>query len=615
MLTNVNFVKSYISSVSRETLLFYFSKRQFLFLKIVYISIGILITFYSQLEIIRGTERDINMGIESIMTAGTVTNSVVTNKDELKAKIAEANKKKDAEMLYMLLSNASDETKSKSLRKDVRDELKDLKKAGLIDEDVYKDARKMTKNTWLRQLFGKKKDSQVQFKNQARFNKIEETRKNGPEFSKDIKEKLADAKIKAEDLYAVWDKYGSSGNTSDNFVNYSYRGKQTGQPGELHEMQAHFNQIAKNNGSNVEFSAKETKEILKDMGIDIEETIRPGKVIKDAAIGAAVASPLGFVKMTQSQNSASSLVNATQDQTLKIAGAAPIVGGAIGTAYGIAKEFFRTEPKVADKTIGDNIQTYDDYANYMDTYGTKKGATLMKNIAKYYDFESGFDKKGLEKAMHEAASEDSVLNYEEAFALYTALKTGEIVPEQPKAKEPEKTPETRVIKETCEIEKTTETKENIVAVESKCHTVQKGENWYEVAKAKYGATGNDLNEIVAELKKAYYEANKEELNKKGINSPKGAFFPAVGEELCLPETIKGYHYNEAAKVNAGKVDNSYKGATISNTSNPFTKKETKTVHVATTCDGTRIEAESKEALDEKIKKHQEQNPDKNFVVR
>lgn len=555
------------------------------------------------------------MGIESIMTAGTVTNSVVTNKDELKAKIAEANKKKDAEMLYMLLSNASDETKSKSLRKDVRDELKDLKKAGLIDEDVYKDARKMTRNTWLRQLFGKKKDSQVQFKNQARFNKIEETRKNGPEFSKDIKEKLADAKIKAEDLYAVWDKYGSSGNTSDNFVNYSYRGKQTGQPGELHEMQAHFNQIAKNNGSNVEFSAKETKEILKDMGIDVEETIRPGKVIKDAAIGAVVASPLGFVKMTQSQNSASSLVNATQDQTLKIAGAGPIFGGAIGAAYGIAKEFFRTEPKVADKTIGDNIQTYEDYANYMDTYGTKKGAALMKNIAKYYDFESGFDKKGFEKAMHEAASEDSVLNYQEAFALYTALKTGEVVPQPPKAKEPEKAPETRVIKETCEIEKTTETKENIVAVETKCHTVQKGENWYEVAKAKYGATGNDLNEIVAELKKAYYEANKEELNKKGINSPKGAFFPAVGEELCLPETIKGYHYNETAKVNAGKVDNSYKGATISNTSNPFTKKETKTVHVATTCDGTRIEAESKDALDEKIKKHQEQNPDKDFVVR
>ncbi len=538
----------------------------------------------------------------------TGTTNVALTKKEAKAlkkqqeKIKEANAKAEAEKLYMALIGQSDATTSKGVRKDVRSDIKDLK--GYIDEEVYDQAIKMTRNTWLRQLFGKKKDSQALFQAEARGNKRDAARAGEYDFSKKSQALLEKANLTTNDLNAIVDRNIGS----DNFVNYSYKKRQVG---ELDAIVAEFNQ----NTGGVKFTKKQVKNILEDMGVDVEKMVRPGKVVKDAAIGAAVAGPLGFVKMTQNQNSANSLVNAKQSQTLKIAGAAPIVGGAIGAAHGVAKEIYRVEARVASKILPQNVNTYEEYAKYVESDCTKKGADIMKKISKFYDFENGFDKKGLEAALHDAAGEGSVLNYEEALKLYQKLVTGEIEPKQPKAKEPEKAPETRVVKETCEISTGTESKENIVPVESKCHTVQLGDTWYELARAKYGATGNDLKVIVAELKEAYYEANKEELNKKGINSPKGAFFPAVGEELCLPENIKGYKYNESAKAKTVTPDENYNGATISNTSNPFTKKETKTVHIATTCDGTRIEADSKEALDEKIKKYKEQNPDKEVVVR
>lgn len=529
------------------------------------------------------------------------TNTVVTKKEQKALEkqqkaVQEAKNKAAAEELYMSLIGKSDATKTNGVRKDVRADIK-AEKANL-DKDVYKEAMKMTsKGSWLRQLFGKKKDSKALFQAEARENKRDAVKVEGYDFSKKSDALLTKANLTTDDINAIIDRNIGS----DNFVNYSYKKRQVG---ELDAIVAEFNQ----NTGGVKFTKKQVKKILEDMGVDVEKMVRPGKVAKDAAIGAAAAGPLGFVKMTQNQNSTSSLVNAKQSQTLKIAGAAPIVGGAIGAAHGVAKEVYRVEARVASKELPQNVNTYEEYSKYVDSDCTKKGADIMKKISKYYDFENGFDKKGLENALKDAAGESSVLNYEEALSLYQKLAAGEIKPKKPEVKAPEsRTPEPPAsAKETCEIV----TDMEYVPTESKCHTVQLGDTWYELAKAKYGATGNDLKAIVAELKKAYYEANKEELNKKGINSPKGAFFPAVGEELCLPETVKGYKYNDAVKAKTVTPDKNYKGATFTNTSNPF-KKE---VHVGTACDGTRIEAESKEALAEKIEEHKAKNPEKDFKV-
>ena len=556
------------------------------------------------------------MGIESIMTTNAVTTSTALNKKTLEAKIAEANKNKDAELLYMLLTRASEKDSSKKVRKDVRAQLKELKENGQISEDVYKDARKMTKNTWFRQLFLGKKDSQIEFKNRARYNEIEQVRKEGPEFSKKIQTKLNDAGIKSEDLYAIWDKYGSSGVTSDNFVNYSYKGRQ---PGELHEMQAHINLLAKNNNKGVDFSAQDTKKILEDMGIKVEDTIRTGKVIKDAAIGAVGAASAGFISMEQNQVGGNSLISATQNQKLTIGAAAPIVGAAIGTAYSIGKELFRVEKKVADKTVADNLKTYDAYANYIDTYATKKGKELMKNIAKYYDFESGFDRAGLEKALHEAASEDSVLNYEEARALYGALKTGTIVPKEPEQPKAKDTPENKDVetgngnvqkKEPCTAQIQEKVVEKTVSLPTDCHKVKLGDDWTKVVNARYGAYGNDAREIVRQLKDAYFEANKDALMAQGITSSRDGFFPAVGDDLCIPSEVKTkankvYTFDKAKDTKAASEVEKSNVKSFNGTSNPFMKKETEKHYWAETCDGFILSGKDKEALKKEAKDYEE----------
>ena len=231
----------------------------------------------------------------------------------------------------------------------------------------------------------------------------------------------------------------------------------------------------------------------------------------------------------------------------------------------------------------------------------------MKKIAKFYDFEKGLDKQALTAVLHDASGKSSVLNYEEARGLYNDLVTGKVKAEPT----PEEKPVEKIVyvekpepqKETCDVI----VKANPVEVpdDTECYEVKAGDNWSNVVAAKYGAYGKDNAAIVRQLKDAYYEANKEELQAQGIKSSYGAFFPKAKDKLCIPQTVnvngKEYNYNKETDTKADIVSKDYKGATLKSKSNPFTKEQ----YQAETCTGT-IKADTQEELNKKVQAYKEE---------
>lgn len=487
----------------------------------------------------------------------------------------------------------SDGTSIHGVHNDVKAELKDQLKNGEITEQEYKNAKKYAKtgNFFSRFLGKKESESRVMFRTEAHRNEVEETKTEGPKFSKKLQAKMNAAGITSEEVYTIGDENGGA---ADGTINYSYKKKQ---PGEMDGIRAAFNE----NGNGITFSKRETNKIMKEAGYHVEKAVDFGKVARDAGRGALIGSPLSYVNVTQNTNVATgALVSASAGQSTKLIGIGPAVGatvGAIGSAYA---QYTRVEDRAIPTDIPKGITTYTQYAKYLDDATTKRGATLGKDIAKFYrDDKDNLDLENMNADLKRAAGTEgstiTPLNYEEATGLLTDLASGKIKHE-PKV-EPRKDPEP----ENCTFYVTTEEKEETVTDPTNCYKVKHGDNWNAVVLGKYKPkTDADRKALIRYLKDAAFEDMKKN-NKlpKDVKSSRDAFFPKVGAELCVPEsiTINGtvYTYNENGKVKAGALGG--KGYAYHAT-NPFSRTSRYNEYGVNACDeqvvsGKRTEAEAR----------------------
>ena len=524
--------------------------------------------------------------------------------EEAREKAEKAQRQADAEKLVMGLAGSSDAIKSRKVKNDVKDDLKELYENGEIDKDLYKEAKKYcNEHKFLGIRFGKKKDSSAVFSAQANENHLEKVRTEGPEFSKRMQKKLDEAHITVADIYAIGDRHVGS----DYEFNYSNTKKQ---PGEIDAARGDFN----TNTGNVEFSKKDVRKIMKQAGYEVEKPINWGHVTRDALTGGVASAPLGLISASQNVNVLKNGVEVTVNQTLKT----PFLGAIgipVGAAISIGTQYRRVEDEVMKTDLPEGYSNIEDFKKYAEGNCTEKGAVIMGKIADMFTDKDGkIDKEAYEKAVKEAAGGNDHLNYNEAVALYSNL-----VNNKPEPQQEESEPAPQPVKETCEITTGSYEKEVETVAPTDCYTVKAGDNWFAVAKAKYNATDAEASKIARQLKDEYFEANKEELIKKGIKNSRGAFFPKVGEELCLPSTLtlgdKEFKYNQDAKVTGGKVSKDYKGATINGSGNIFTQWENKTIFTAETCDGSKMEDETKEGLNSQIDAYKKANPDKDVIVK
>ncbi len=539
------------------------------------------------------------------MGNGVTTDSIkltrAQKKEAKEAKKAEekrlaAERKAQAEELAIRLSGESDATKKGGVRSDVKNDLKEMYKNGEIDKELYKEAKKYSgKGNIFGRIFGKKKDSTTVFAAQATENKIEKIKTEGPDFGKKLQKKIDAAGLTNEELYDIMERNVGS----DNTVSYSWKKRQ---PGEADAIKAELNS-EKYNGTETEFSKKEGKKIAKELGYNVEKAVNGGKVARDAALGAAAGAPLGFVNITQTVNPSGGAITGTISQSVKVGPFGAIAGAVIGGTASAITQATRVEKKVAEKVLPENVKTYNDYAEYMDNYGTEKGADIMKKISKFYVGQDGqtLDKKAMESDLQRAAGEGSVLNYEEAVALH-----GELVKkpkEEPIKEEPikEETPEK------CQITETDETHDVEVPLATDCYTVKKGDNWDALVRGKYAPkTNEDRKALIRFLKDAAFEDMKKNGTlPAGVKSSRDAFFPKVGEELCIPSeiTVNGntYEYKQDGKVQAGVVSGKARTYVYNQASNPFTKQDKETTYGYETSCGDSVSGLDKNTRDQKVK--------------
>ena len=367
-----------------------------------------------------------------------------------------AQRKAEAEELVIKLSGESEATKKKGVRSDVKAELKEMYKNGEIDKDLYEAAKDYSgKGNFFARLWGKKSDSTKVFQSQAAANNVEKIKEEGPEFSKKIQKKIDAAGLTNDELYEIMDRNVGS----DYTVSYSWKKRQ---PGEADAIKSELNSEKYNSGD-VEFSKKEGKKIAKSLGYDVEPAVKGDILARDTALGAAAGAPLAFINIAQIVNKSGLDVR----QSVKVGPFGAIAGAVIGGTSSAITQATRVEKKVAEKVLPENVKTYDDYAQYMDNYGTEKGATIMKKISKFYVGEDGktLDKKAMEADLQKAAGEGSVLNYEEAVALHSELV------QKPKP-QPQPVEQTEpIVEDKCQITETDETKQIEEALPTDCYTV------------------------------------------------------------------------------------------------------------------------------------------------
>lgn len=112
----------------------------------------------------------------------------------------------------------------------------------------------------------------------------------------------------------------------------------------------------------------------------------------------------------------------------------------------------------------------------------------------------------------------------------------------------------------------------VVDVDRECYTVEQGDTWYTVAKAKYNATDAEAVKIARYLKEQQFNHLKE-LGQlpEGVTKSTDAFFVKVGDELCLPKDLtlgdKTYTYHKENEVEKLALGDDYKGSI--EYSNPF----------------------------------------------
>lgn len=568
---------------------------------------------YSDESKVRKVRGDIKDNLKEMYKDGQITKEEYeaaksyANSGEYKSKL-KSEITSEARILTASVAVNSDGKSIGQVKDDVKDALKQKLDSGEITEAQYKAAKKYTKTgTGIGRFFGvKEKESRQMFQVKAYQNELQETKEKGPKFDAKLQAKLNLAGINTEQVYEIGD---ANGGAADATINYSWKKKQ---PGEMDAIQTAFN----NNEADVHFSKKESNKIMKQAGYHVEKKVDAGKLLQDIGRGVLVGAPASYLSVDQTQRSiVNGVATVTNNQGLKVIGVVPAITGTAAGIHSAITQAHRVEDRAIPTNVPEGVTTYEQYAKYLDdNYSTSKGAALGKDIAKQYVKDGKLDVAGLNEALKKAAgtvtSTSTPLNHREALGLLMNSTVKTETPVTISTTEPEP--------ETCEVTVTPDTKNVPTPVSTDCYKIQKGDNWFDVAKGKYNATDAEAVQIAKQLKEAYYEANKEELNKKGIKSAKGGFFPKVGDELCVPSTIKvgdkEFTYDVKGKVNAGTVDDNYKGATFKANGNIFTKDVPTPIWKGKTCDGTEFTVTTEEGIQTKVDELQEQNPNKKYVI-
>lgn len=483
--------------------------------------------------------------------------------DEFK-KMKEAEFTSEARSYVTGLSSASQGTKAKKVESEVRDTLRTQYENGEITKEQYEAYNKYAKRKGgFARFFGaKEKESNQLYRADANRNKVDQTREEGPQFKEKTQAKINVAGFSTDELYEIYD---ANGGAADGTINYSWKKKQ---PGERDAILTALN----DNEGGYEFDMNDVKEIGRSLGYTVEKKVDGGKVVRDIARGALIGAPGSYMNVSQSQTIAGI---AGQTQSVTAIGIGPAVGGTISGVASAITQAHRVEDRAIPTNVPEGITTYDDYAKYLDDYSTERGAAIGKDIAKYYTDKDGNLKvekmnEDLSRAAGTDVSTSTPLNYEEALALLGDLKNRTPEEEPEPVVEPHNDPEPV----NCELIVEDHPYERPEEAPTDCYTVKKGDNWYSVVKGKYQPkTEADAKALVRYLKDAYYEENKEALNKLGITSSRGGFFPKVGDELCVPSTITlangtKYDYKTEGKVTPGAVTRN-NNVSYRATTNPF----------------------------------------------
>ena len=514
----------------------------------------------------KGLKGDVKAELRELRRSGEITKEQFKEaKAYLKSAEFKDEKKKEfdseARIYVANLAAGTEETKAKKVESEIRNTIDEQYENGEITKeqrDAYKSFAKR-KGGFARFFGAKEKESNQLFRATASRNNVEQTKENGVEFKDKTQAKLNIAGLTTDQLYEIYD---NNGGAADGTINYSWKKKQ---PGERDAILAALN---KNEGG-YEFDMNDVKEIGKTLGYNVEKKVDGGKVVRDIARGALLGLPGDYVNISQTQTVAGI---ATQSQHVQAYGVGSIVGGTIGGVASAVTQAHRVEDRAIPTNVPEGITTYNDYAAHLDNYSTERGAAIGKDIAKFYTDKDGnlnVEKmnQDLSKAAGTVDGVQTPLNYEEALTLLGELTTRK--PEEPAPVIEQK--KAKPLKGELNVEQYVIKRKEADATD--CYTVKSGDNWDAVVRGKYQPKNEaDVKALIRYLKDSYYEENKEDLNKLGITSSRGGFFPKVGEELCIPSEIKlangaVYKYNQNGNVEAGGLG----GDTVSYSaaSNPF----------------------------------------------
>ena len=474
------------------------------------------------------------------MNVNAVNNGATNPLNETKKEVVNYNNM-SADELCKRLAGKSNSSKKRHIRDDVKDELKKLYDNKEITEEKYEEAKKWNKKgNFVKEFFtGKKKDSTKIYNANIREDKLEAKKEEAKTqglniFSDKSKKILKKAGIEnVEDFY----KYAEEHRGSDYLYNYSAKHKQTGE----------VNSFKGDLRIGDDVSDKQVRQLLREGGYTVEKKYRPEALIRKGLIYGALAAPSCILDVDQLQDN-KGLIATHQKQKVVvgkyITGAATIMG----VLEAMHDEANRVENKAYDvredlKYLeNEKVATFDKFADHVDGTATEKNAKLLKSIGKHYVFNDKFDYKAFSNDAQTAAGKSGILNEEELMGWENGLINGKIKPQPTKVEEQRQAaPQPAAQQGTpAPTPCTVETYKDVDTVkdQTRCHTVQIGDNWTKVVMTRYGINYTDAKPIVDDLKAKYFEEHKDELIAKGIKSSKGAFFPKVGECLKLADIVK-----------------------------------------------------------------------------
>ena len=449
-------------------------------------------------------------------------NTTYAATDDKKVKKGLAQKAQEQPVsIYDVLKQA-DAKKPKKVYKEVKNFYK--------DNDLKMDKEDKRPNWFQRNILGKK-DNNI-YRTKALENKQAELLAEGAGEG-DVRNKTynklknagflkdAEGNLDVERLVEMYEKRAGD----DHYINYSHENS------EFRQLRADFNEIGRKHG--VEFSKKDTKEIIDLIG-DKEKWYNYGQGgRRTAAVGATGAAVGAAITINQAVTGGS-IIDITQKTTMALPIGAAVAAVTLGAD--MLAQAFRNEQAVSFEVTHDNAEAYNKYVD--ESKASKDGKRIMKELATYFTDEKGaLDKEAMNKAMREAAGDDSALNIDEAQGLIYKLATSK---EEPTI-EPDKittkpTADTPTVVEEVKIE-LVEKEVKEVKPETYTVVVQNGESLAKLAK-KYNVSVDDLIKL-NNLQKFTNDCGETKI--KGFK---------VGQTIKLPATAN----IDAAKNNKTAAD-------------------------------------------------------------